>query len=333
MWANCGAGCAARPPGQSPPRRSLPWHRGPHDGLGLPVRDRPHGPGRRRPVCAGRAGLRGGLQGHARGQHRHRRAADGGRLPVLHLCGHVRAAAVAGHSRRRAGHGAAGRADRAHHDPAAAGRAADLGVHGHRGPGLRAGGPGGADLDGRPAPPARVHAHAARDDRRGLSRAQGGLGRSCGRGLHRGRAAGVPLLAWRRGPARHGQRPGSGLFGGHQRAARVLAGLGGVGHDRGGLGNHRRLHRRHLVEHGRVRPVGAGGRHRGRAGQRAGRPGRRPVHRPGGGAGRRLPGRRVQAAGHLHRAGRGADAQALRPVRHARDRAALDSFRKTAACA
>ena len=34
----------------------------------------------------------------------------------------------------------------------------------------------------------------------------------------------VPLLAWRRGAARHGRRPGGGLFGRHQRAARVLAG-------------------------------------------------------------------------------------------------------------
>jgi branched-chain amino acid transport system permease protein len=91
------------------------------------------------------------------------------------------------------------------------------------------------------------------------------------RGVHRRRAAGVPLLARRRGAARHGQRPGSRLLGGHQRAARVLAVLGGVRHDGGHLRNHRRLDRRHLVEHGRVRPVGAGGRHRGRPGQRAGR--------------------------------------------------------------
>ncbi len=71
----------------------------------------------------------------------------------------------------------------------------------------------------------------------------------CGdrRRVHRRRAAGVPLLARRRGPARHGLRPGGRVFGGHQRAARVLAGLGGIGHDRRHLRDHRRLDRRHLV--------------------------------------------------------------------------------------
>ena len=48
------------------------------------------------------------------------------------------------------------------------------------------------------------------------------------------------------------------------------------------------------------------------------------VHWPGGSAGRRFPGRRVQAAGHLHRAGGDPDDPALRPVRHPRDRETLD---------
>ena len=40
------------------------------------------------------------------------------------------------------------------------------------------------------------------------------------------------------------------------------------------------------------------------------------VHRRAGSLGRRLPGRRIQAAGHFPGAGGGADGPALRPVRH-----------------
>jgi hypothetical protein len=60
----------------------LQRRRMPHDRLVAAVRDRLAGLGRRA-VCADRAGLRHHLQGHPRGQHRHRRDADGGRLPVL----------------------------------------------------------------------------------------------------------------------------------------------------------------------------------------------------------------------------------------------------------
>jgi hypothetical protein len=80
----------------------------------------------------------------------------------------------------------------------------------------------------------------------------------------------VPFLARRRGTARHGIGPGGRLLDGHQRAPRVLAGLGRRGHDRLRGRHRRRLHRRHLVDDGRVRPVGAGGGDLRRPGQRAG---------------------------------------------------------------
>lgn len=78
-----------------------------------------------------------------------------------------------------------------------------------------------------------------------------------------------------------------------------------------------------LIVDGRVRPVGAGGGDRGRAGQRGGGPGGRHFHRAAGGLGRRLPGRRIQTAGDLRGAGGGADDAALWAVRHARNREAV----------
>ncbi|SUV78712.1 high-affinity branched-chain amino acid transport system permease [Bordetella pertussis] len=61
----------------------------------------------------------------------------------------------------------------------------------------------------------------------------------------------------------------------------------------------------------------------GRPGQRRGRAAGRSFHRPGGGLGRRLPGRRVQAAGDVRGAGGDADGAALWVVRNPRDREAL----------
>ena len=69
----------------------------------------------------------------------------------------------------------------------------------------------------------------------------------------------------------------------------------------GGRRHRGRLDRRHLLDDGRVRPLGAGGGDLRRPRQRARRAGRRPVRRPGRGAGRLLPRRRVQAAGDLRR--------------------------------
>ena len=75
-------------------------------------------------------------------------------LPVLHVRFDDGAAAVAGHPRGGAGHRPAGRGDRAHHDPSAAGRAAHFRLHGHGGPGLGTCRRGRNDLERRPAPPA-----------------------------------------------------------------------------------------------------------------------------------------------------------------------------------
>ncbi|ETH55988.1 branched-chain amino acid ABC transporter, permease protein [Bordetella pertussis I002] len=105
--------------------------------------------------------------------------------------------------------------------------------------------------------------------------------------------------------------------------ARVLAGLGGGRRHGRGSPPDRRRDRRHFLVHGRVRPVGAGRGDRGRPGQRRGRAAGRSFHRPGGGLGRRLPGRRVQAAGDVRGAGGDADGAALWVVRNPRDREAL----------
>ncbi|KAJ8136910.1 hypothetical protein OY671_009877, partial [Metschnikowia pulcherrima] len=190
------------------------------------------------------------------------------RLCVLCLRRRHGSAGVGGDRRGGGAVGRAGRGGGAGDDPADAGRIADLGVHDYRGVGVDPGGRGGTDSDRGPAPPAGGHAARAGDGGRGVRRAQGVLRLSGGAGAGAAGAGGVPLSARRGGVARHRVGPGGGVCDGHQRAAGVLAVVGGGGRDRGGVGGDRGGDRRHLVVDGRVRPVGAGGGDRGRAGQR-----------------------------------------------------------------